>query len=356
MNQPGDPNFDQGSQTNPFTADLKGEFGSNFGTGTNAVSQIFKEGGFAGDQRTKTLLGVGAVVLVAAVAYFVMGTGGEDPYGAYVEDEELSDAGFPEEDDDFDDGGNNAMDEKDKKDDVAASQKDGENSLEDNSNDFDNDFDNSNNFSNENYNAEPSATAVSSAPRLSSRPSVSSLGTSAPVLMAPADGLMRTYDDAMSHPEFTWSGGGGRIAFSRSADMSVIEVEERVRESSHQSRQLSPGQWYWRVENRFGVSDIRSFTILPPMIRNTVLSQPQEGGSLAGNGGVVQWTGSSRVAYYRVELSSGSWANPQYRFSTAGTQLGVEGIQPGQYQLRVGAFSEVSGRFEYTAPIQVSVE
>jgi hypothetical protein len=36
--------------SNPFTADLKGEFTSNFGTNTNAVSQIFKEGGFAGGQ------------------------------------------------------------------------------------------------------------------------------------------------------------------------------------------------------------------------------------------------------------------------------------------------------------------
>ena len=46
----------QASQaSNPFTADLKGEFSSTFGTNanTNAVSQIFKDGGFVSQNRTK---------------------------------------------------------------------------------------------------------------------------------------------------------------------------------------------------------------------------------------------------------------------------------------------------------------
>ena len=39
-----------GTQSNPFTADLKGEFTSNFGTNTNAVSQIFKDEAVSVDQ------------------------------------------------------------------------------------------------------------------------------------------------------------------------------------------------------------------------------------------------------------------------------------------------------------------
>src|SRR3954467_8997718 len=50
-------------QTNPFTADLKGEFTSNFGTNTNAVSQIFKDGGFSAQRPTKLI--IAGVVLVA---------------------------------------------------------------------------------------------------------------------------------------------------------------------------------------------------------------------------------------------------------------------------------------------------
>src|SRR5438128_118292 len=63
--------FSQGaSQTNPFTPDLKGEFTSNFGTNTNAVSQIFKEGGFVSSNRTKYLLIGGAVVILLAVLFY----------------------------------------------------------------------------------------------------------------------------------------------------------------------------------------------------------------------------------------------------------------------------------------------
>jgi hypothetical protein len=34
----------------------------------------------------------------------------------------------------------------------------------------------------------------------------------------------------------------------------------------------------------------------------------------------------------------------------------LEGVTAGAYQMRVGAFSEVSGRFEYTAPASVTVQ
>ncbi len=61
----------QASQTNPFTADLKGEFTSNFGTNTNAVSQIFKDGGFSAGGNAKWIaLGIVAVALLVG-AYFV---------------------------------------------------------------------------------------------------------------------------------------------------------------------------------------------------------------------------------------------------------------------------------------------
>ena len=59
-------------QTNPFTADLKGEFTSNFGTNTNAVSQIFKEGGFVGTNRTKYLIIGGVLIAVLAVVFYLL--------------------------------------------------------------------------------------------------------------------------------------------------------------------------------------------------------------------------------------------------------------------------------------------
>src|SRR3954468_5823727 len=74
-------------QTNPFTADLKGEFTSNFGTNTNAVSQIFKEGGFVGQNRTKyIILGVVAFLLIGVAAYVLLGDSSSDTTTAAGED------------------------------------------------------------------------------------------------------------------------------------------------------------------------------------------------------------------------------------------------------------------------------
>ena len=45
----------QGSETNPFVSDLRGEFSSNFGTNTGSVSQIFKEGGYSQNHMGKEM-------------------------------------------------------------------------------------------------------------------------------------------------------------------------------------------------------------------------------------------------------------------------------------------------------------
>jgi hypothetical protein len=80
------------SQTNPFTADLKGEFTSNFGTNTNAVSQIFKEGGFVSNNRTKYMI-IGGVVLVVLVIAGFMLMGGESSTDEFAEDGATSEDG-----------------------------------------------------------------------------------------------------------------------------------------------------------------------------------------------------------------------------------------------------------------------
>src|SRR5690606_30916752 len=117
-----------------------------------------------------------------------------------------------------------------------------------------------------------------------------------------------------------------------------------------------PGTWYWKVENASGSTEGRSFQVTAPARRNVVLSEPQAGGAVAGNGGTVSWQGDNSVAFYRVELTaSGSWANPEHRFATSGNSVSLQGVAAGQYQMRVGAFSEVSGRWEFTAPVPVSV-
>ena len=62
------------------------------------------------------------------------------------------------------------------------------------------------------------------------------------------------------------------------------------------------------------------------------------------------------MARYKVEVSQSGWANPEYKFQTSGQDVQMRGVQPGAYQLRVGAFSEVSGRWEYSQPVDVTVQ
>ena len=102
-----------------------------------------------------------------------------------------------------------------------------------------------------------------------------------------------------------------------------------------------PGTWYWQVENSEGVSETRMFRITAPDRRSFPVSNPQDGGSIAGNGGVVSWQAGERIARYAVEIvpSGSTWTNPSYRFGTSGTAITLQGVGPGSYDFRVGAFS-----------------
>jgi hypothetical protein len=131
----------------------------------------------------------------------------------------------------------------------------------------------------------------------------------------------------------------------------------KVSGSSYAFHHPWPGQWFWKVESEGGASDVRSFSVAAPIRRNIALSAPAAGAALAGSGGVVAWTGDKGVAYYRVELNqSDDWSNPMFKFSSSGSQVQLNGVGAGQYQLRLGAFSEVSGRWEFTQPIAVTIQ
>ena len=117
-----------------------------------------------------------------------------------------------------------------------------------------------------------------------------------------------------------------------------------------------PGKWFWRVENEAGASEIRTFSVSSPARRNVALTAPAAGASLAGTGGEVTWQGDSNVARYKVELSTGEWANPNYVFSSSGSKVQLNAVTAGKYKSRLGAFSEVSGRWEFTQPVDVTVQ
>ncbi len=312
-------------QTNPFTADLKGEFTSNFGTNTNAVSQIFKEGGFVANNRTKYLIIGGVVIAVLAVVFFFL-TSGDDDTKTADETADQTDA--------KDDAGDDAKD--DAKDTAAA-----DDAKDDDKTDAKDDADKA---------AKPAAVPASV-------PKSGFGGGSGKVsLTEPADGSSLAYDETQGPATFSWTGGGGYIVFSRTQSMHPAALRMPVSGNSYSFLHPWPGTWYWKVENKSGSTEVRSFKVTPPQRRAIQLSQPQQGGSISGNGGTVSWQGDSKVAYYRVELSNGGWANPQQKFASSGNSVTLQGVAAGQYQMRLGAFSEVSGRWEYTNPINVTVQ
>lgn len=299
----------QASQaSNPFTADLKGEFTSNFGTNanTNAVSQIFKDGGFVSQNRTKWIFIGVAALTVMVIAFFLLTS--EDSTDEFVSDDTTTEE--------------TAMDMTAPVEDASTM-------------------------------AQPSA-PVAMAPVAQTSP----VPGGAIALVSPVDGQGRQYDETSGPAEFRWEGGGGFIVFSRSSSMSPETMRVPVSGNSYRFHNPWPGDWYWRVDGADGSSsEVRRFTVEAPPRIGLMVSSPSNGSAIAGTGGQVSWTvDSNKVAFYRVELSNGSWANPQYRFATSGNAVALQNVAPGSYQMRVGAFSEISGRWEYTAPMSVTVQ
>jgi hypothetical protein len=298
-----------GTQSNPFTADLKGEFTSNFGTNTNAVSQIFKDGSFGSSNRNRYILaGVGIVALLL-IGWLLLSGEGEE--GEEVAEDDVPGEATPGE-------------EAPPATDAAPT-------------------------------AEAPTTEAPAAAPSAEAPAPAATGSIS--LTSPENGASLAYDETQGAAMFSWSGGPGTVVFSRHNSMQPEVMRVKVSGSSYAFHHPWPGQWFWKVESEGGASDVRSFSVAAPIRRNIALSAPAAGASLAGSGGVVSWTGDKGVAYYRVELNqSDDWSNPMFKFSSSGSQVQLNGVGAGQYQLRLGAFSEVSGRWEFTQPIAVTIQ
>jgi hypothetical protein len=300
-----------GTQSNPFTADLKGEFTSNFGTNTNAVSQIFKDGSFSSNNKSRYLIMGGILLLICAIGWYVLS--GDEEAGDEIVDEPTAgeEAGTPPE------------------------EKPAETPAE----------------------KPAEATAATPAEATAAEPATTPAATGSIALSSPENGAALAYDETQGSAMFSWNGGSGTIVFSRHSSMQPEVMRVKVSGSTYAFHHPWPGQWFWKVESEGGASEIRSFSVSAPIRRNVAISAPTSGATLAGTGGVVSWTGDKGVAYYRVEMSqSDDWANPQFKFSSSGSQVQLNGVTAGQYNLRLGAFSEVSGRWEYTQPIKVTVQ
>jgi hypothetical protein len=180
--------------------------------------------------------------------------------------------------------------------------------------------------------------------------------SSAPTPVTPED--MATHHSDKGVPaEFRWEGGGGTLLLAQSKSMKPVKLQFVSQKSHVKYRLLTPGTWYWQVKNSKGTSQVRTLEVLPPIQRQIELQSPKESETLAGSGGIVSWSGDARVAFYRVQLSrNGTWDKPDYVFATSGSSLELNEVKPGDYQIRVGAFSGVSGEWEYGTQVSVHVQ
>jgi hypothetical protein len=303
-----------GAQSNPFTGELKGEFSSDFGTNTNAVSQIFKSGGFASENKSKLILGAVVIIALLGFAYMYMSepTEGDGTMaGEEATDEEGMEDGMAE--------------TGDKPEDMAKPMD----------------------------TAKPMEAAK---PAAEAAPATS---TGAITITSPGNGAAQSYDETQGPAEFQWEGPADQIIFSRSQTMSPpVKIVTLNGASTYSFENPYPGTWYWQVKNASGASEVRSFKISAPARRSFPVTQPADGGSISGNGGVVSWQAGEKVARYSVEFTPAgqSFATPSHRFGASGTSVAIQGVNPGSYDVRVGAFSEVAGRWEWQVVKNVTVQ
>ena len=281
------------------------------GTGTSAVSSIFGGGAFSDTSRKKYIIiggGAAAVLLILGLAYFFTGGGDKMPVAPPTGEEMM-----------------------------AAGEEDEEEALAE----------------------EEEALAAEEevlAGEEMAMPMASETGDIRIVI--PSDGRTRNYDETTGGSFFQWEGDADYIVFARDSSLSFPSYRIRISGSnSYTLRDAWPGTWFWRLESAdsSSYSDIQSFTIASPQRRNISLSEPTAGASISGES-LVSWTGDTKISWYRVEISAGNFSIPGYVFATAGTSVQISGVMSGYYKLRVGGFSEVSGRWEYTDPISVTVQ
>ncbi len=326
--------------SNPFTADLRGEFTSNFGT-TNtdaAASQIFREGGFGREKKVSYFLVFGLILVALAIGgYYVWQQfGGTTSYP--IPRQPVTERPMPK-----------AYEPP-----VVATQEPVAMpepvGLDTTSPALDQPIANDPFAQQAPIAQQPIAQPVVQQPVYQQLPAPADPSTLGPGQVdGPPNGHTMGYNEA-TPVYFTW-GGSGAVKFSRNANMSPLD--RSAKGGSYAFHGPMPGTWYWQAGN----GEVRSFNVDAPIRKQVSVVSPGAGQTVAGNGGAVQIQGTTGVAYYRVEFSSSqNWGIPDYRIHSQSTQVALNGIQPGSYQMRVGAFSEQSGRMEYTNPMPVTVQ
>ncbi len=288
-----------------------GEFSSGFGGGTNAVSQIFRDGSMGSDDKRRKvmmglILGVAFTIVAASIYYFVFDEGdfsSEVPTAATTPAPAASET------------------TSEKKADAAAKTTDAaagtvaeteeDAALEDEEGE------------------DEELVSAPSAPSSSGSYKYNEVG-GGPLVSAPA---------------------GTAIEVSRMQDFSVMYMTGTTNTGGQlRIPNPPPGKVYWRVAGKPEVTEI---TIAPPAKLNIGLKI----GASIGATETMQWSADGEVAHFRLEFAGEpSFGNLAHSFSTNKNQLTLSGVNPGNYFVRVGGLNVASGRWEYTRGSSIEVK
>jgi hypothetical protein len=291
-------------------AQMGGEFSSGFGGGTNAVSQIFRDGGPGGDdKRRKSIMMVLFGVFFAALVYLA--------YAFFFEDTTEST--------------------------VVVSPTPATKPT--------------------------SAPAVSSTPSSAADAKTTASATDAAAeeddlaeeeeeedeelsvdVKAPGSASTYAYNEVGGGP-IVQATAGTSIEVSRKQDFSEMYMTGTANASGQlRIPNPPPGKVYWRVA---GKPDVTEITIQPAPKLNIAMKL---GASIAASE-TLSWSAEGDVAHFRLEFATdASFASVAHSFSTNKSQLALSGVNPGNYFVRVGGLNVAAGRWEYTRGSAVEVK
>lgn len=291
-----------------------GEFSSGFGGGTNAVSQIFRDGGISADEKRRKLmmgliLGVAFAMAGTAIWFFVF-----DQSDLASEVPTVATTPAP--------GASESTDEK--KAGAAGQTTEAAEAAE----------------AADGSVAETEEDEALEEDEVEGKEAVS----------APSSSGSYKYNEVGGGPLVSASAGTA-IEVSRMQDFSVMYMTGTTNAAGQlRIPNPPPGKVYWRAAGKPEVSEI---TIAPPAKLNIGL---QIGASISASE-TMQWKADGEVAHFRLEFAGEpSFGSLAHSFSTNKKELTLSGVNPGNYFVRVGGLNVASGRWEYTRGSSVEIK
>ena len=288
-----------------------GEFASGFG-GTNAVSQIFKEGGFSGDETRKKVLIAGGVVaaLGALAAVYFLFFQEKTPTADSAATPTASAENANSENVNADDAA--ATDEEMLAEEEGVEEGAGEGAGE---------------------GAEDAATEGASA--------------AAPAVIGSSGSY--AYNEEAGGPVVN-AAPGSFLEVSRRADFASLYVTGRVGSSgAFRIPNPPPGRVYWRQQG----GSVTEITVAPPPGLGLQFQAP----ATLTEGAQVSWSATGPASFFRLEFSPDqSFVSVAHMMSTSQTSAAVAGVTAGSYYVRVSGFNKAAGKWEHSSATKVEVQ